>query len=612
MNLPVSKKIFISFAVKLLLIFGIIGGGVALFFYNKENASYIKQKQQRITSLIELSDILQKSSYAYINFINNNDSSQIGNLKGHLKTLADKKKALEMFNSENDISRNEAEIVQNSLNEEENFYNSHLNQLPHIQKADFSEKIGATQPLVNQLVKLEREDLEFRTFQNDNFYQKLGYLVISGGILILVMIVLLYYRSQKSLKKQMAHEREVHNARLTAQSANNAKSEYLAMVSHEIRTPMNGVLGMSNLLLQGTLTEEQREYAKTIHNSAESLLRIVDDVLDFSKIEAGKIQLNTTTVDIRRIVADVFSTLPQSSLYLAVSYSVDSNVPQFINCDPVRLRQILLNFLSNAVKFTEKGNISLECKVIDRNEDGSIRLGFVIKDTGIGIAEERIKSLFKPFVQESHTTIRKYGGTGLGLNIAYNLITMMNGKIKVSSQVGKGSTFTFYITTTAVANIQKNMSILEKDKNVLLDNSLSMAYPLNILVVDDNEINLMLITKTLSKLGYDCKRGSNGQMAVDMVKHEQFDMIFMDMQMPIMDGTVATTEIRKFYKVYEYPVVVALTANALNDGKDKCLEAGMQDFIAKPFKPAEIEEVIKKWAPKIISYKEKHQSIFLS
>ncbi|MNQ90970.1 Sensor histidine kinase RcsC [compost metagenome] len=152
----------------------------------------------------------------------------------------------------------------------------------------------------------------------------------------------------------------------------------------------------------------------------------------------------------------------------------------------------------------------------------------------------------------------------------------------------------------------------EEPKLVVLDNELSANYPFKILVVDDNEINLMLITKTLSKLGYECKKASNGQIAVDMVTKEHFDLIFMDMQMPIMDGTVATTEIRKHYRVYEFPVVVALTANTLGDGKDKCLEAGMQDFIAKPFKPAEIEEVIKKWAPKIIDYKSKHQSNSLS
>jgi len=610
MSLPISKKNIVGFVIKQLLVLGIISAGVALLFYNKENVSYIKQKQQRVTGLIELNDILQKSSYAYLNLINA-DSVQIANLKENLKTLADKKRILEMFDKEDEMYKNEAAAVQSSLNEEENLYNSQLVQLPQNFRAGFNKKIGATQPLLIQLVKLEREDLEFRTIQNDGYYQKISYLVIVGGILALIMNFLLYYRSQKSLKRQMAHERETHNAKLMAQSANNAKSEYLAMISHEIRTPMNGVLGMSNLLLQGTLTEEQKEYAKTIHNSAESLLRIVNDVLDFSTIEAGKIQLNQIAIDIRQLISAVFSTLPKSSIYLAVRYSVDSNVPQFIKCDPVRLKQILLNFLSNAVKFTEKGSISLECKVIGRNEDGNIRLGFVIKDTGIGIAEERIKFLFRPFVQENHTTIRKYGGTGLGLNIAYNLIAMMDGKVKVSSQVGKGSTFTFFITTKAVANTQKSVSITEKDKS-MLNNALSDIYPLRILVVDDNEINLMLITKTLGKLGYDCKRGSNGQIAIDMVKQDQFDIIFMDMQMPIMDGTVATTEIRKFYKIYEYPVVIALTANALNDGKEKCLEAGMQDFIAKPFKPAEIEEVIKKWGPKIISYKEKHQSIFLS
>ncbi|WP_461484994.1 ATP-binding response regulator, partial [Pedobacter sp.] len=229
---------------------------------------------------------------------------------------------------------------------------------------------------------------------------------------------------------------------------------------------------------------------------------------------------------------------------------------------------------------------------------------------------------FNPFVQTDYSTMRKYGGTGLGLNIAYNLIVMMDGKIKVKSEVGVGSTFTFFVVVKETAEKQVPKEVKEpkeekevkevKEINPILDNELSASYPFKILVVDDNEINLMLITKTLSKLGYDCQKASNGQIAVDMVKENQFDLIFMDMQMPIMDGTVATTEIRKHYRIYGYPIVIALTANTLGDGKERCLEAGMQDFIAKPFKPAEIESIIKKWAPKIIEHKRKDQSISLS
>lgn len=610
MSLPASKKLFVNFMVKLLLILAIIGGGISLFSYNKENTAYFKQKQHIVDQLVSLSGVLQSANYAYVNLLDA-DSAQADSLSANLNTLSKEKEVLEVLSQDSESNNKaEANAVLSSLETEIRFYSGQLAQMGNV-LGETSKQAGVTQPLLNTLIKKERDELKARVSQNDGFYANLGFLVVSVGILVMIMNIILYFRSQKSLQKQMAHAKEIHNAKLAAQSANNAKSEYLAMISHEIRTPMNGVLGMSNLLMQGSLNEEQKEYAKTIHNSAESLLRIVNDVLDFSRIEAGKVQLDKTTSDIRELIAQTFAILPKkSSEQLKIDYWVDESVPQFVYIDQLRLKQILLNFLGNAVKFTAQGNITLECKVIDKDESGFMRLGFIVKDTGIGIAEDRIKLLFKPFVQVDHTTVRKYGGTGLGLNIAYNLISMMEGKVKVDSIVGKGSIFTFFIVTKEMSGGQKPKSAAGTPS--VLDVALSTLYPLNILVVDDNDINLMLITKTLNKLGYECKKASNGQLAVDLVKQNEFDLIFMDMQMPIMDGTIATTEIRKHYRVYEYPVVIALTANALGDGKDKCLEAGMQDFIAKPFKPAEIEEVIKKWAPKIVKYKDKTQSIFLS
>lgn len=615
MNLPETKRLYVNFMVKLLLILAIIIGGVALVIYNKENTSYFEQKRKRVTDLVFLDNVLQKTSYSYLNFIGG-DSAQLDSLKWHLSELTAQKKVLKEFTGKNEAFAAEAKAVTASLNREEHFYISQLSRFTNGGEVNFltsfSKQIGATHLLLHELLILEREEITSKIVHNEDFYEVFGYMILGIAALIMLMNVVLYIRSVKSLKKQLVQEKEMQKARQVAQSANNAKSEYLAMISHEIRTPMNGVLGMSNLLLQGSLTDEQKDYTQTIHNSAESLLRIVNDVLDFSKIEAGKIHLDKSSVNIRDLIMEAFSILPKSTDQLRINHFVDANVPKFIYCDPIRLKQVLLNFLSNAIKFTERGNVTLECKVIDKDENDFIRLGFVVKDTGIGIAKDRIKLLFKPFVQVDHTTVRKYGGTGLGLNIAYNLVSMMGGKINVNSQVGVGSNFVFFIQTKEMVESKKVEKVQETTTTKILDKELSGNFPLRILVVDDNEINLMLITKTLDKLGYQSKRASNGQLALDLIKQEEFDLIFMDMQMPIMDGTVATTEIRKLYKIYEYPVVIALTANALGDGKDKCLEAGMQDFIAKPFKPAEIEDVIKKWAPKIVGYKSKHQSISLS
>lgn len=612
-----SKKIFLNFIIKLLLILVIIISGITLIFSHKDSNSYQQLRIDRIARLNELGNSLQRANHFYQQYINGPSTAQLDSLNASLKAINEYRSSLLVFKQENDLYKKEIIALENRLDDEERYYRQQVQSFSGQQDGTTTAvqknnpEMGSAQLLVATLIKLETEDLKDKTVQIASSLVLLGYIIVIVGSIVFALNILFYYVSQKHTEKQAARDRELYNAKLAAQSANNAKSEYLAMISHEIRTPMNGVLGMSNLLLQGSLSTEQQEYAKTIHDSANSLLRIVNDILDFSKIEAGKLNLDHSSVNVRSLVDDVFAILPRHNVRVKLSYHIDKNVPSFIHSDLTRLRQILLNFLGNAIKFTDQGSVELECKLIDKTQNGDMKLGFVIRDTGIGIAEDKIKQLFKPFVQVGQSTTRKYGGTGLGLNIAYNLINMMNGKVKVKSELRRGSTFTFYILTQEAPESLITPAPKERVQKVL-DNELSTNYPFKILVVDDNEINLMLITKTLSKLGYECKKASNGQMAVDMVKQEQFDLIFMDMQMPVMDGTVATTEIRKFYRVYEYPVVVALTANALGDGKDKCLEAGMQDFIAKPFKPAEIEEVIKKWAPRIIEYRTKHQSSFVS
>lgn len=610
MALTTSNKLFVNAIIKLLLIVIIIGSGIMLFVSNREGVLYATQKQQRIGDLLSVNDALQATNYAYVNNLALDSATDDKSaFKTSLANLKQKQQLLKTHRDNSDEYLLELEAVDASLSKEISFYAQQLNAPTLGQTSNITDKqLGATQILLTRLITAERDDLKTRLAKDGDFFSMLEGVVIGFAALISVIIITLYFRSQKSINDKDAVERDRDDEKQMTQSVNNAKSEYLAMISHEIRTPMNGVLGMSNLLLQSSLTPEQQDYATTIHDSAESLLKIVNDVLDFSKIEAGAIYLNPVALNVRCLIADIFSKLPKTDDTLRIDYTVDAKVPELIYCDPVRLRQVLDNLLSNAIKFTSQGSVSLACKVIDRDENDQIRLGFVVKDTGIGIAEEKIKLLFRPFVQVADKNTRTYGGSGLGLNISYHLITMMKGKVKVTSELGVGSTFTFYIHTREAVTDNKMEEAGKATNKASLDKELSTNYPFKILVVDDNEINLMLIMRTLSKLGYDCDKASDGRMASDMAKQKPYDLIFMDMQMPIMDGTEATTQIRKHYRVYEYPVVIALTANALGDGKDRCLESGMQDFIAKPFKPAEIEAMIKKWAPKILSYLNKPQS----